>query len=402
MTMNDNWGYNKADKNFKSTKLLLQNLSDIASKGGNFLLNVGPTAAGLFPDESIQRLKEMGNWMKKNGESIHGTMASPLGTYDWGRVTMKANGDNTNLYLHVFDNGPANRQLVLHGLGNTPMGASYLAAPTAKSPHFERVDDAIIIDLPAKLVDPINTVIMLQLKGKPDIHLAPVVKNKLTSFVGSMEVILADEGGNAEIRFTTDGSEPSPLSPVYKAPIKITETTTITAVSYRDGKAISGVMQQGFWKKEPKPNTDIPAQPGLQYLYFEGKWDKLPDFDKMKAVKKGTVKNFDRSAKNALGDYYGFEFRGFIKVPETGVYTFSTASDDGSMLLVDNEMVVENDGLHGMKKVSGTVALKAGLHEFIVRYFESVGGEDLQVTWSAENINEQAIPDGVLFHVKPK
>ncbi|MBI1223951.1 MAG: hypothetical protein GC192_01825 [Bacteroidetes bacterium] len=403
MTMNDNWGYNKADKNFKSTKLLLQNLADIASKGGNFLLNVGPTAEGLFPDESIQRLKEMGKWMQKNGESIHGTVASPLGSYDWGRVTMKANGDNTNLYLHVFDNGPNNRQIVLRGIANTPMGASYLADPSKKSPRFERVDDAIVLDLPSKLIDPINTVILLQLKGKPEIHLPPVVKNKLNYFVGSMEIMLASEGANTEIRYTTDGTEPNIMSKLYEEPIKITETTTITAATFRDQKLISGVMQQGFWKKEAKPDTPVAAAvPGLQYFYFEGKWEKLPDFDKMTALKKGYVTNFDRSAKNYLGENYGFEYRGFIKVPSTGVYIFSTTSDDGSTLRVDNETVVDNDGQHGSKTVEGAIALKAGYHEFVVRYFNATGGEELKVNWSAENLKEQAIPDGVLFHVKDK
>ncbi len=73
MTMNNHWGYNAVDKNFKSTKELIQLLVDIVSKGGNFLLNVGPMANGEFPPESVQRLKEIGEWMKVNSESIYGT-----------------------------------------------------------------------------------------------------------------------------------------------------------------------------------------------------------------------------------------------------------------------------------------------------------------------------------------
>lgn len=402
MTMNDNWGYNRADKNFKTTKQLLHNLADIASKGGNFLLNIGPTAEGLFPQESIDRLKEMGDWMKKNGESIHGTMASPIGSFDWGRVTMKEKGGNTILYLHVFE-APRNNQLILNGVANTPMGTSYLANPMAKSPRFEKVDDAIVIDLPSTLPDKHNSVIMLQLKGKPDIHLNPVAKSKFDAFVGTMEVTLLDEGGNAEIRYTTDGIAPSMKSAVYEKPIKLTETTTITARSFRDGKPISGTMQKTFWKKEPKPSTSKSGlSPGLQYLYFEGEWSKMPNYDSMKALKKGSVANFDRSAKNKDGERFGFEFRGYINVPETGMYNFSTASDDGSQLFIDNEIVVENDGLHGLKKVSNLVALQAGYHEIIVRYFEGTGGDDLKVTWASEKIAEQPIPDGVLFHVKSK
>ncbi len=99
MTMNRHWGYNKFDQNWKSTGELLRNLIDIASKGGNYLLNVGPTGEGLFPQPSLDRLAEIGKWMKDNGESIYGTTASPFAKLDWGRATRKGNV----IYLHVFD-----------------------------------------------------------------------------------------------------------------------------------------------------------------------------------------------------------------------------------------------------------------------------------------------------------
>lgn len=402
MTMNGNWGYNKADKNFKSTTELLQNLADIASKGGNFLLNVGPTAEGVFPDESIVRLKEMGDWMKKNGESIHGTSASPLGSFDWGRITMKQKEGNTILYLHVFD-APRDNKLVLNGVANMPMGASFLGSPSGKAPKVERMDDGIVVELPQAMPDKINSVIMLQLKGLPDIHLLPIAKSTRDIFIDKMEVPIVDEGGNVDIRYTLDGSAPTTQSLLYKSPIVLTETTIITARSFRNGKPISGTLQKTFWKKDAKPSTNLGGlAPGLQYLYFEGEWEKMPDFNRMKALKTGTVKNFDLSAKNALGERYGFEFRGFIKVPETAVYYFSTTSDDGSTLLIDNELLVDNDGLHGSKNIRGMVPLQAGNHEIIVKYFQGTGGEELKVKWGSDKSGEQPIPDGVLFHVKQK
>ena len=78
MTMNDHWGYNKNDHNWKSTQTLVRNLIDCASKGGNYLLNVGPTSAGVIPAPSLERLKEIGEWMEVNGESIYDTSASPV------------------------------------------------------------------------------------------------------------------------------------------------------------------------------------------------------------------------------------------------------------------------------------------------------------------------------------
>jgi alpha-L-fucosidase len=101
MTMNTSWGYKHYDQNWKSTETLVQYLTDIASKGGNFLLNVGPTPEGNIPAPSIERLKEMGLWMNINGEAIYGTSASPFFKLLWGRCTQKDSNGNTILYFHI-------------------------------------------------------------------------------------------------------------------------------------------------------------------------------------------------------------------------------------------------------------------------------------------------------------
>ena len=123
MTMNDTWGFKSDDHNWKSTKTLLHNLVDIVSKGGNYLFNVGPTSEGLIPGPSIERLREVGAWMKINGEAIYGTSASPFAQgLPWGRATHKGQ----TLYLHVFD-WPTDGELVVP-LANVPLKAYLLAA----------------------------------------------------------------------------------------------------------------------------------------------------------------------------------------------------------------------------------------------------------------------------------
>lgn len=155
MTMNDSWGYKHFDDNWKSSETLIRNLVDITSKGGNFLLNVGPTAEGLIPQPSVERLAAMGEWVKVNGEAVYGTTASPVEAPEWGRITAK--GDT--LYLHVFD-WPASGKLPLENLEATPGKATLLADGSELALASEGEES--FVKLPAQAPDKICTVIKLQ------------------------------------------------------------------------------------------------------------------------------------------------------------------------------------------------------------------------------------------------
>jgi alpha-L-fucosidase len=167
MTMNTSWGYKWYDNNWKSTRSLIQMLVDIASKGGNLLLNVGPTAEGLIPDSSIVRLEQIGNWMKFNGESIYGTSASPFFKLPWGRCTQKEVDGNTLLYLHVF-NWPKDEILRVPGLKTRINDVYLLSNPKQKFAwKFENGD--ALIHAPSVIFDPVNTVLVVKTKGKVEI-----------------------------------------------------------------------------------------------------------------------------------------------------------------------------------------------------------------------------------------
>jgi alpha-L-fucosidase len=168
MTMNHTWGFRASDHEWKSTETLVRNLVDIASKGGNFLLNVGPTSAGLIPEPSVERLKEVGAWMKVNGETIYGTGKSPLKAQPaWGRVTQK---DNT-LYLHVF-NWPADGKIFVPGLKNKIARANLLQPSFLrwhKKLSVSNADDGVTISVPKNAPDKISSTIVLKLEGAPEV-----------------------------------------------------------------------------------------------------------------------------------------------------------------------------------------------------------------------------------------
>ena len=174
MTMNNTWGYKSFDHNWKSTKVLLQQLIDIASKGGNYLLNVGPTGEGLIPQPSVERLEEIGKWMAVNGEAIHGTTASPFEKLAWGRATKRPG----ELYLHVFD-WPQDGKLLVPGLKNEVSSARLLA--TGESLTFERVGDDVLVNVPAVAPDAHASVIKVEIRGEPDVIEMVAVKGAMTA-----------------------------------------------------------------------------------------------------------------------------------------------------------------------------------------------------------------------------
>lgn len=153
MTMNGTWGFSEHDTNWKSTETLLRNLIDIVSKGGNYLLNIGPMGDGTVPEASAIRMREMGAWLEKNGESIHGTTASPFEATPFdGRVTRK--GDH--LYLHLFA-PPAGGRIELPGTHASQ--AVWLA--TGETVRIEQRGETLVIHAGEKLADPVASVIRL-------------------------------------------------------------------------------------------------------------------------------------------------------------------------------------------------------------------------------------------------
>lgn len=152
MTLNTTWGFNEHDHKWKSSKEIIHNLIDIASKGGNYLLNIGPKGDGSIPAETTTCMSEVGKWMDTHAEAIRGTMASPLGKPDFdGRLTSK--GKTT--YLHLFSRPESGTVSIKLSAGK----ATLLAAGTELALNVK--DGVTTIQLPEKLPDSVATVIRL-------------------------------------------------------------------------------------------------------------------------------------------------------------------------------------------------------------------------------------------------
>lgn len=175
MTMNDTWGYKQDDQNFKSTETLLRNLIDIASKGGNYLLNIGPMATGEVPEPEVQRLQEVGKWLAVNGESIYASHPTLFGSeagsfsetekdregkpkfipsWKWRSTTKPG-----KIYVHLFEWPGTTFQL--DDVPREVTSAYLLADPARTQLKVSKSGKGIAVSLPDQALDPIATVLVL-------------------------------------------------------------------------------------------------------------------------------------------------------------------------------------------------------------------------------------------------
>jgi alpha-L-rhamnosidase len=194
----------------------------------------------------------------------------------------------------------------------------------------------------------------------------------------------------AVIRYTTDGTEPSEISEKYTGPVEISKTSLVQARSYKEPYKPGYVTRRLYDIYDPELN-------GLNFDYFEGRWENIPDFQEMKPLNRGRINGFNPSEIKETEDYWGIRFHGFVEIPRDGLYQFSTISDDGSRLFVNDTMVVDNDGIHGPFTSKGKIELKRGKYPFMLDFFEGNYGEMLRVEIEGPGMILQSLPVSMLY-----
>ncbi len=201
----------------------------------------------------------------------------------------------------------------------------------------------------------------------------PLILPQNIYFVDSLFVSLSSDIEGADIYYSIDETNPNKKSNHYETPISIKESCQLKAVAYKKGFALSDIVTSEY--KKVKYNY------GIQYKYYVDHWTKIPNFLDLTPVKTGIIDSFDLNAIETNKDHYALLLLTSINIKEKGEYIFYVGSNDGSKLIIDNKLIVNNDGEHGYQEMSGKVNLSKGKHFLELSYFQSGGGQELKVFW---------------------
>jgi predicted alpha-1,2-mannosidase len=218
-------------------------------------------------------------------------------------------------------------------------------------------------------------------------------------FLDERAVKLACDTKGAEIYYTTDGSEPDKNSTLYTAPFTVNKTTTVKMKAFVGDRSSLPALAEIKKAVMAKPVHLGEVEPGLKFSYYEGFYRMVNDFVQSIPVKRGVTPNFTTNQKQKE-QYFAFQFEGFLKVPEDGLYTIYLAANDGARLSIDGSVLINNDGLHPLTEIYKQVSLKSGFHPIYVGYFQEGGTHGFKVSWQGPGFEKQEIASTDLFHTK--
>lgn len=248
--------------------------------------------------------------------------------------------------------------------------------------------------------EPANLYLGKQIIDQPIIYPDKVLYQKAGGLYVDQAALVKMEAvaPESDIRYTLDGTEPTPTSTLYKEPFSLDKTSVVSARSF-DKKGNESSVATAYFRFVKSGGGN-----GLTTHYYPGKdLTLLPVFSKLKKAKSWTSSEFsiNRDQLKALlekgNSSFALQFEGFIEIDQPGEYTFSTQSDDGSKLYIDGKEVVDNDGNHGVLEEAGSIKLTAGKHPIRIDYYNNGGGFWLDAFYKGPGVAKQIIPANKLF-----
>jgi hypothetical protein len=218
-------------------------------------------------------------------------------------------------------------------------------------------------------------------------------------FLETREITIPETEPGAKIYYSLDGAEPTEKSTLYTKPFAISKPCVLKIRSFVEGIAPSHIVTVEF--KQIAMLEAVSAsglQPGVKYLYREGKGVKSArDQQGAPVIETGVMSTFN---VDAIKDQraFGYNFSGYINMPETGVYTFWLEANDGAILYLNERLVIDNDGGHRAQVLDSKIGLKKGWHPIKVDYCQAGLAKSLVLQWEGPGVDKQQVPAEVLFH----
>lgn len=228
------------------------------------------------------------------------------------------------------------------------------------------------------------------------------IETRERAFLGSLNVTLTANQPGCEIRYTLDGSTPTRTSARYEDRLELRRSADLRARAFRgdvDGVLLARADFRGYTRESLRPATHFlrPLASGLELEAHEGAWQSLVDLPHSTPVRRSLAHAIDLSAR-PREEHFALSFRGWLSAPTDGVYTFECTSDDGARVWIGDELLVDNDGLHGAQTRRGEIGLAAGYHPLRVEYFNASGASVLELRWSGPGFAWSALPATALAH----
>ena len=226
----------------------------------------------------------------------------------------------------------------------------------------------------------------------------PKLETRGNIFLDSTLISFSCDTKNSVIRYSLDGTEPNEASTVYISPFSVNESRVLKAKCFVEGMNPGYTITQNL--KKAKLNSAVNKlglKQGLNYVYKEGFVSKVAGLDKYPVNNTGIIKSFNLdSIQDARA--FGYHYSGYIKIPVDGLYSFLLEANDGAILYIDNQLIINNDGGHQSQALMGKIGLKKGYHPIKLDYFQMGRAKKLIVKWKNEQFDMQEIPTKVLFH----